>query len=41
MIRSMKRFAFLEDLFNHFVVIYVYISRLLLSTDNMYCTRPC
>ena len=40
--KSTKRFViFLKDLFLYFVLIYVYVSSLLLSSENIYSTRPC
>ena len=38
--RSMKRFVLFKVLFLYFVVTYVYVSCLLLSSENIYGTRP-
>ena len=38
---STKRFVFLKDLFIYFVLTYVYVSSLLLSSENIFDTRYC
>ena len=37
----MKRFVFFKDLFIYFVLAYVYVSNLLLSSEDIYGTRSC
>ena len=41
MSRSTKRFVYFYDLFIYFLPTYVFVSNLMLSSENMYGTRLC
>ena len=39
--KSTKKFVFFKDLYIYFVLAYVYVSNLLLFSENIYSTWPC